>query len=63
MCLLVALFYVKACSRATRAKQAKHVDVESLQDLETMQTMHDDVVVVCRQASTSDHETTPLVLL
>ena len=46
MCLLVALAYVKACSRATRAAQAKHVYIESLQDLETMKTMQDDVVVV-----------------
>ena len=46
MCLLVALTYVKAWSRATRAEQAKHVDSESLQDIETMQTMQDDVVVI-----------------
>ena len=46
MCLLIALTYVKACSRATRAEQAKHVDIESLQDIETMQTIQDDVVVV-----------------
>ena len=46
MCLLVALTYVKACSRATRAEQANHVDIESLQDLETIQTMQDGVVVV-----------------
>ena len=46
MCVLVALTYVKAWSRATRAEQANRVDIESLQDLETMQTMQDDVVVV-----------------
>ena len=46
MCLLVALTYVKACSRATRAERAKHVDIESLQDLETIQTMQDGVVIV-----------------
>ncbi len=34
MCLLVALTYVKYCSRATRAEQAKHVNIESLQDLD-----------------------------
>ena len=46
MCVLVALTYVKAWSRATRAEQAKHVDSESLQDIETMQIMRDDVVVI-----------------
>ena len=46
MCLLVALTYVKVCSRASRAEQAKHVDIESLQDIETIQTMQDGVVVV-----------------
>ncbi len=46
MSLLVALTYVKACIRATRAEQAKHVDIEYLQDIETMQTMQGVVVVV-----------------
>ncbi len=46
MCPLVALIYVKAWSRATRAGQAKYVDMESLQHIETMQIMHADVVVV-----------------
>ena len=46
MCLLVSLTYVKSWSRAIRSEQSKHVDIESLQDLETMQTMQDDVVVV-----------------
>ncbi len=59
MCLLVALTYVKACIRATRAEQAKHVDIESLQDIETMQTMQDDFVVVDGakqvQATTKQH--------
>ena len=43
--MLVALTYVKAWGRATRAEHANHVDIESLQDLETLKTMQDDVVV------------------